>query len=109
MWKVIGLVESRSGDVEFLPEWSVGKPNEFQSQADANTICDAMQAHVERLKALRTAAAPGVGGSAGPSIRYMVLPAIDDQLIDQLHGGAVAKPQVPAPPALSFGGPRQPS
>ncbi len=100
-WKVVGLVESRSGDLEFLPEWTIGSPNNFGAHSEATMVRDAMQSHVERNKAERTAASPGVGG-AGPAIRYMVLPAIDDGLIAQLHGGSPSHPSSPPAPQLSF-------
>lgn len=106
MWKIVGLIESRGGDVEVLPEWAVGTPNEFQNQTEANTVRDAMQGYVEKLKAERTMAAPGVGGSAGPSIRYMVLPAIDDNLIGQLRGILPPQPTQVQMPQLSFGRPQ---
>ena len=101
MWIVVGFVESRSGDVEIMPAWAIGSPNSFASQQDANTVRDAMQSHIERSKAERVAASPGVGGG-GPAIRYVVLPAIDDSLIRQLHGGAPASAPAPAAPSLSF-------
>lgn len=100
-WKVVGLVESRSGDLEFLPEWTIGSPNNFGAHSEATMVRDAMQSHVERNKAERTAASPGVGG-AGPAIRYMVLPAIDDGLIAQLHGGSAPHPSSPPTPQLTF-------
>lgn len=88
-WIIVGLVESRSGDVEVLPDWCVGKPNSFDAQSDALTVRDSMQAAVDAMKA-KTA------------IRYIVLPAIDDKLMSQLHGTA---PPAAAPktPTLSFG------
>lgn len=85
----MGLVESRSGDVEVLPEWCVGKPNGFASQSDAVTVRDSMQAAVDAMKARTT-------------IRYVVLPAIDDSLLAQLHGGNPTTAPLPTTPALSF-------
>lgn len=102
MWKVVGVIESRSGDVEFLPEWTIGTPNEFSSKADAEAVRQAMQAQIEHMRIERLQAAPGAGG-AGPSIRYIILPAIDQFLISQLHGGdPVRQPAKPQTPALTF-------
>lgn len=107
-WKIVGVIESRGGDVEIMPEWTIGKPNDFTSISDANTIRDAMQGQIEKERQLRLQAAPGVGG-AGPAIRYMVLPAIDDGLIRQLHGGEPLAPPKPTGPVLSFSNPAKPS
>jgi hypothetical protein len=105
MWKVVGVIESRGGDIEIMPEWTIGKPNEFNSIADANAIRDAMQGQIEKERLARLAAAPGVGG-AGPAIRYMVLPAIDEALIRQLHGGEPMPAPKPSGPVLSFNAPK---
>lgn len=103
-YKIVGICEGRSGDVEFLPEWAIGEPNSFSSLANANHVCASMQAHVDRVKAERVAASPGIGGSTGPAIKYMVLPALDSALLQQLHAHAAPAPApVPTGPVLSFG------
>jgi hypothetical protein len=93
-WIIVGLVESRSGDVEILPDWCIGKPNGFNAQSDALTVRESMQAAVDAMK-------------SKTNIRYIVLPAIDDGLITQLHG---TSPPAAAPklPTLSFGPPPRP-
>lgn len=105
MWKIVGTIESRGGDIEVLPEWTIGKPNEFQSYAEADTIRGAMQNIIEKEVAKRLAQAPGVGG-AGPAIRYVVLPAIDESLIRQLRGGEIIEAPKPSLPTLSFNVPK---
>lgn len=106
-WKIVGVIESRSGDVEVMPEWTIGSPNEFQNHVDAIAIRDAMQHQIEKRRQERLAASPGVGGAAGPSISYLVLPVIDKALLTQLHGGAPTAPPPPTVPALSFGPPQR--
>lgn len=97
-YKIVGICESRSGDVEFLPEWAIGSPNDFAALVDAEQVRLAMQAFVDKQKAERAASA---GASlAGPAIRYVVLPAIDPSLQRQLQPA----PQPSAPePSLNFG------
>jgi hypothetical protein len=93
-WKIIGLVESRSGDIAILPEWCIGKPNDFANHAEAVQIQEAMQAvHVKAKEKT--------------PIRYLVMPAIDETLIKQVRGIAHPEP-TPQIPALSFGGKQQP-
>lgn len=103
-WKVIGIIESRAGDLEVLPEWSIGTPNSFENLAHATTVKDSMQSIVDQQRAPRTAGqsdAPKL-----PPVKYMVLPCIDSATIDQLHGRQPA-PQPQPPPTLSFGPPTQ--
>lgn len=106
MWKIIGLLESRGGDIEFLPEWSISTPgtNAFDAQSSANSVCSALNSYVEELRRKKLQEAPGVGG-ASTSIRYMVLPCIDPHLLAQVNGGSVAPAPQPSTPALSFSTP----
>lgn len=105
-YKIVCVCEGRSGDVEFLPEYAIGDPgfNSFNSIVDADHVRASMQAHVDKLKAQRVAQSPGVGGSAGPAFQYMVLPVIDQALVQQLHGHAPPPPVSPTGPVLNFGG-----
>lgn len=95
VWKIVGLIESRSGDLEVMPEWVIGTPNAFDSYNDANVLRESMQQiHVASKE--KTA------------IRYLVLPAIDPSLLNQVRG--INQPQQPAPPpapAINFGLPQQ--
>ncbi len=98
-WKVIAIIESRAGDLEILPEWCIGKQNHFDNLSHATTVKDSMQQIVDAQRAPRT---PGQSDSPKlPPVKYMIVPCIDQNLIDQLHGKQPA-PQQPAPPALSF-------
>lgn len=90
MWRIVGLIESRSGDIEFLPQWAVSSTPElgdFGNYADAQLVADAMVKHHAQLKE-RT------------PIRYMVMPVIDEALLAQLRGAPA--PQPVATPQLGF-------
>lgn len=102
-WKIVGIIESRAGDLEVLPAWCVGEPNSFDNFQQATLVRDSMQSIVDQQRAPR-------GGPQSPDvpklypIKYMLVPAIDPSLIDQLNG----KHPSPAPPQqqpspLSFG------
>ena len=87
-WKIIGIIESRSGDIAILPEWAIGTPNEFTQHGDATTVAAAMCAVFAKEKT---------------PIRYLVMPTIDDALIGQVRGAPA--PVNPQPASmLSFGG-----
>jgi hypothetical protein len=88
-WKIIGIIESRSGDIAILPEWAIGTPNEFTQHGDATTVASAMSAVFAKEKT---------------PIRYLVMPTIDDALISQVRGAPSPLPPQPAPNTLSFGG-----
>lgn len=99
-WKILGLIESRGGDLEILPAWCIGEPNSFDNLQHASLVRDQMQAIVDTQRAPRGAAA--IEAPKLPPIKYMLVPAIDDGLIAQLHGKAAAPP-IAQTPALSFG------
>lgn len=99
-WKIVGIIESRGGDLEVLPEWTIGAPNSFDNVTHANLVRDSMQGIVDAHRSPRTGQqheAPKL-----PPIKYLVVPAIDQGLIDQLNGKQ-PQPTQPAAPALSFG------
>jgi hypothetical protein len=99
-WKIVGIIESRGGDLEVLPDWTIGAPNDFQSLQHATLVRDSMQSVVDHQRAPRGAAdAPKL-----PPVKYMILPAIDGNLIDQLQGNAPPPTQQQHAPSLSFGG-----
>lgn len=106
-WKIVAIIESRAGDLEVLPEWTLGAPNNFDNLTHATLVRDQMQAIVDGQRAPR-------GGAASPDvpklppIKYLIVPAIDPNLIDQLNGKQPAPAQQQAP-ALSFGGAPQSS
>ncbi len=100
MWKVIAIIESRGGDLEVLPEWTIGEPNRFENASHAGLVRDSMQQIVDAQRAPRTAGQHDLPKL--PPIKYLVVPAIDQGLIDQLNGKA-PPPQPAAPPPLSFG------
>ncbi len=95
MWRIIGLIESRSGDLEVLPQHAIAAKDglaDFESWQIANTIVQAMIAHFASVKTKE-------------AIRYLIVPVIDDALLRQVHGGsAPAQPVAPAAPQISFGG-----
>lgn len=94
-WKIIGLIEGRSGSITVLPEWSIGEPNHFEAHSDAEAVRTAMAEIMKKEKL---------------TLRYLIIPAIDEALITQLRGGRGdmrPNPQ-PAPPGLSFGAPPAP-
>ena len=83
-WKIIGLLEGRGGAISALPEYAMGSPNAFDDPHTADRARDLMQkAIVEREQ---------------KTIRYVVVPAIDDGLHAALKG---AVPQPPPQPSLS--------
>lgn len=98
----MAIIESRAGDLEVLPEWCIGDPNHFEHLNHATTVRDSMQAITDQQRAPRTP-----GQSDAPKlapIKYMIVPCIDQNLIDQLHGKQPApQPQPQQPPPLSFG------
>lgn len=96
-WKIVGLIESRGGVTTVLPEWSIGNPNNFTSHADAQTIRDAMANAVAKEKM---------------TLRYVIVPAIDEALVAQLNQQQVTVAPTPQPSAQHpnfFGGPRRES
>lgn len=99
-WKVIAIIESRAGDLEVLPEWCLGTQNNFENVSHATLVRDSMQHIVDSNRS------PRVAGQAEapklPPIKYMIVPTIDQGLIDQLNGKQPA-PQQQQPAALSFG------
>jgi len=88
-WKIVGIIESRSGDIAILPEWAIGTPNEFTQHGDAQIVANAMLSVFAKEKT---------------PIRYLVMPTIDDALISQLRGAPSTVPPPPPQNALSFGG-----
>jgi hypothetical protein len=102
-WKIVGIIESRAGDLEILPEWAVGTPNCFDNIQQANLVRDSMQAIVDQQRAPR-------GGPQSPDvpklppIKYMLVPSIDTSTIDQLNGKhPTPQPQQQQASPLSFG------
>jgi hypothetical protein len=94
-YRIIGILEGRTGHLAILPDSAVavGDANHFTSHNDAQTVAEAMKHQMSKEKA---------------TLRYLVVPTIDDALLKQLHGGQAAPPPVPQAPALSFGRPQQP-
>lgn len=90
-WKIAGLIEGRSGNITVVPESFIGEHNNFNNLAEAETIKDAMNQAVLKEKT---------------TIRYVLLPAIDDALIQQVRQLGAPQP-APRAPAISFTGPKQ--
>lgn len=104
-WKVIAIIESRAGDLEILPDWCIGTLNSFDNVTHATLVRDSMQQIVDANRSPRVpghAEAPKL-----PPIKYMLVPTIDQNLIDQLNGKQPAPQQQQQNPALSFGAPPQ--
>ena len=99
-WKIVGLIESRAGDLEILPDWTIGAPNDFDNLQHATLVRDSMQSIVDNQRAPRN----GIDTPKLPPVKYMIVPAIDGNLIDQLQGKAPAPAQQHQSPPLSFGG-----
>jgi hypothetical protein len=78
-WKILGLIEGRSGSITVMPDWAIGAPNDFAHHSDAATIRDAMAQAVAKEKT---------------TVRYVIVPAVDDALLQQMR--ASSQPQ-PAP------------
>lgn len=98
-WKIVGIIESRAGDLEVLPDWTIGTPNTFDNLQHVMLVRDSMQSIVDNQRAPRGAPdAPKL-----PPVKYMVLPAIDESLIAQLQGKQPPPQHQPSAPPLSFG------
>lgn len=78
-WKILGLIEGRSGSITVMPEWAIGAPNDFKQHADATTIRDAMATAMAKEKT---------------TVRYVVVPAIDDALLGQMQQSVQPQPMV---------------
>lgn len=93
-WKIVGIITGRDGSVAFLPEWATAEPgtNTFTAHAQAMTVRDAMAQITEKEKL---------------TLRYAVVPVIDEALLQQLRGEAPQQQRQPPVPALSFGTPPQ--
>lgn len=90
-YRIIGILEGRNGHLAILPDSAVavGEANHFNSHNDAQTVAEAMKGQMAKEKA---------------TLRYLVVPTIDDALLRQLHGtSAAAPPPLANVPALSFG------
>ena len=99
MWRIIGLIESRSGDLEILPQHAIAAKDgaaDFDSWQIANTIVQAMMGHYASVK-------------EKSAIRYLIVPVIDDALLKQVHGSAPQQPVAPSPPQISFSGVHTPA
>lgn len=94
-WKIVGIITGRDGSVAFLPEWAVADPgtNSFTVHAQAVSARDAMAQITEKEKL---------------TLRYAVLPVIDEALLSQLQGAPTPQQRQPPVLALSFGTPPQP-
>lgn len=82
-WKIAGIIEGRSGSVTVLPESLIGSPNSFTNYAEAETVRDAMAHATAKDKT---------------TIRYVLLPAIDEALLEQLRAAGAPQP-APTRPA----------
>ena len=89
-YRIIGILEGRNGHLAILPDSAVavGEANHFNAYNDAQTVAEAMKAQMAKEKA---------------TLRYLVVPTIDDSLIKQLHGGSATPQPVPHSPRLTFG------
>jgi hypothetical protein len=80
-WKLIGILESRTGSITVLPDWAVGEPNEFPDAMSATRARDMMMQLVPKKTLLR----------------YEVIAAIDPGLHAALGNIGATQPQQPAP------------
>lgn len=90
MWRILGLIESRSGDLEVLPQWAVAATPElgdFSVFSEAETVRNAMASHHVQTK-------------EKAAIRYIIMPVIDAALLGQLRG--VPVPVAPQAPQMTF-------
>lgn len=84
MWKIIGLIEGRSGALSAMPPELIGQPNEFYDPGSAQRAAQAMNDSILKLDT--------------KTIRYTIIPAIDDGLHEALRGSTqheqvpIAKP-----------------
>jgi hypothetical protein len=89
-YRIIGILEGRNGHLAILPDAAVavGEANHFNAYNDAQTVAEAMKHQMAKEKA---------------TLRYLVVPTIDDALLKQLHGGSAAPAPVQNVPQLTFG------
>lgn len=89
-YRIIGILEGRNGHLAILPPEAVavGEANHFNAYNDAQTVAEAMKHQMAKEKA---------------TLRYLVVPTIDDALLKQLHGGSAAPQPVNPAPRLNFG------